>query len=135
MEFAWPEFGIGFIAGAGAATLLIFAQRRTIVRYFTNRELDRTRSLISEGRLDEASDRLRRMVRDGLLADEVPGMALRQLREVYRGSIVGQSVSRIQVMIESYQSERANLTPGDVRGRISAILKALDTLPSKEPLE
>jgi len=130
--FAWPEFGIGFIAGAGAATVLIYAQRRTIIRFFTNRELDRTRVLIREGRIEEAGSRLRRMVRDGLLADEMPDMAMRQLREAYKGSIVGQSVSRIQVMIESYQSERANLSPGDVRGRVSAILKALDTLPSKE---
>ena len=131
-NIAWIELCAGFALGAAVATGLIALYRRQIARYFTERELHTTRRLIAEGRTEEAAARVRRLIRDGLLSDHAPGIARRQVDAIYRESGAHETVTRVRSFVETWRSEHAEVEPGDVKGRVDAVLRSLQVLTIEE---
>lgn len=131
-DIAWIELCVGFVLGAAVATGIIALYRRRIVRYFTERELHATRRLIAEGRTDEAAARVRRLIREGLLSDHAPGIARRQVDAIYRESGAHETVTRVRSFVETWRSEHAEVEPGDVKGRVDAVLRSLQVLTIEE---
>lgn len=127
-NISWPELCTGFVLGAAAASGLIVLYRRRIARYFAERELNEARRLIAEGRSEEAAARIRRMIREGLLGDHAPDIARRQVSAIYRESGAHETVTRVRSFVETWRTEHATVEPGDLKGRVDAVLRSLEVL-------